>query len=267
MITAGVSAHVASGGRPELWPMVHTLIGTGLATGGALALNQYVERDLDARMRRTRNRPIPSGRIAAGPALAYGLALLVVGVTWLTLTVGWLPAAITAFSAAAYVLVYTPLKRRSYIATLVGAVPGALPALIGWTAVAGPPTLGAWILFGIFFLWQLPHVLALAWLLQEDYRAVGFFLSPPSDPDGRRIGRHMVYHAVSLLVMSVVPSILGITGWVYGVGAVLLSAAMLATCVMAAADMSFPKVRKVFLASLLYQPVLLVLLLLNTRPL
>jgi protoheme IX farnesyltransferase len=267
MITAGASFHVASGGRPELIPLLHTLGGTGLATGGALALNQYVERDLDARMRRTRNRPIPSGRIAPGPALAFGLALLTVGVAWLALTVGWMPAGYTALSAAAYILLYTPLKRRSYFATLVGAIPGALPALIGWTAAGALPTLGAWVLFGIFFLWQLPHVLALAWLLQEDYERVGFFLSPPSDPDGRRIGSHMVYHSISLTFVSVAPTFLGLTGWIYGVGAGALSLAMLAVCVVAAREMSFPRVKRVFFASLLYQPLLLALLLVDTAPL
>jgi protoheme IX farnesyltransferase len=267
MITAGASAHVASGGRPDLWVMIHTVLGTGLATGGALALNQYVERDLDAQMRRTRNRPIPSGRIGPGPALAFGLALLAVGIVWLFATVGMAPAGFTALSAAAYILLYTPLKRKSYLATLVGAVPGALPALIGWTAAGGAPTLGAWVLFGIFFLWQLPHVLALAWLLKEDYQRVGFFLAPPSDPDGRRIGRHMVYHSISLLLVSSAPTFLGLTGWIYGVGAVALSAGMLATCSVAATDMSFPRVKRVFFASLLYQPLLLGLLLIDTRPL
>lgn len=268
VITTGVSAHVASGGQPSLWPMIHTVVGTGLATGGALALNQYVERDLDARMRRTRSRPIPSGRITPGAALAFGLALVAVGLGWLGLTVGLLPAAFTLASAASYILLYTPLKRKSYLATLVGAVPGALPALIGWTAAGGSPgDLGAWVLFGIYFLWQLPHVLALAWLLQDDYRAVGFFLTPPSDPDGRRIGSHMVYHSISLLLLSVAPTLLGYAGLVYGVGALLLSAAMLAICARAAMDMSFPRVKGVFFASLLYQPLLLALLLLNTRPL
>lgn len=267
MITAGVSAHVATGGRPGLWMMVHTLLGTGIATGGALALNQYAERDLDARMRRTRNRPLPSGRIGPRQALAFGLALLVIGVSWLALTVGWIPAGFTLLSAAAYLFAYTPLKRRTYLATLVGAVPGALPALIGWTAAGASPGLGGWLLFGIFFLWQLPHVLALAWLLQDDYKAVGFFLTPPSDPDGARIGRHMVYHSISLLVLSVVPSVLGLTGWIYGVGAALLSIGMLSTCVDAARDMSFPRVKRVFFASLLYQPLILILMLIDTNPL
>jgi len=267
MITAGVSAHVAAGGHPELWPMVHTLLGTGLATGGALALNQYIERDFDARMRRTRDRPIPSGRITPGRALIFGLTLLVIGVVWLALTVGWLPAAFTVLSALAYLFAYTPLKRRTYLATIVGAVPGALPALIGWTAAGADPGLGAWLLFGIFFLWQLPHVLALAWLLQDDYKAVGFFLMPPSDPDGQRIGRHMAYHSLSLLALSIVPSILGLTGWIYGAGAALLGLGMLATSMGAAKDMSFPRVKRVFFASLLYQPLILILMLIDTNPL
>jgi protoheme IX farnesyltransferase len=267
MITAGVSAHVAAGGHPELWPMVHTLLGTGLATGGALALNQYIERDFDARMRRTRDRPIPSGRITPRRALIFGLTLLVIGVVWLALTVGWLPAAFTVLSALAYLFAYTPLKRRTYLATIVGAVPGALPALIGWTAAGADPGLGAWLLFGIFFLWQLPHVLALAWLLQDDYKAVGFFLMPPSDPDGQRIGRHMAYHSLSLLALSIVPSILGLTGWIYGAGATLLGLGMLATSMGAAKDMSFPRVKRVFFASLLYQPLILILMLIDTNPL
>jgi protoheme IX farnesyltransferase len=264
MITAGASYHVAAGGRPDLMPVLHTLIGVGLATGGALALNQYVERDLDARMKRTRSRPIPSGRVRPGQALAWGLALLAIGVTWLLLALAWLPAFLTALSAALYILLYTPLKRRSYLATLVGAVPGALPGLIGWSAATNGLSLGGWVLSGIFFLWQLPHVLALAWLLREDYRKVGFFLSPPTDPEGRRIGRHMVYHSISLLLLSVAPTLLGITGWIYGAGVLVLSTAMLATCGAAAMDMSLPRARRVFLASILYQPLLLGLLLLDT---
>ncbi|MCH8199131.1 MAG: UbiA family prenyltransferase [Chloroflexi bacterium] len=179
---------------------------------------------LDAVMTRTRARPLPSGRLRPGEALAFGWALLVVGLAYLGLTVGWLPSVLTAASAAAYILAYTPLKTRSYLATLVGAVPGAFPALIGWSAATGTVEFGAVILFCIAFLWQLPHVLALAWLLREDYTRVGFFLSPPSDPEGRRIGRHMVYHSVSLLAISGLPTFLGLTGQIYLVGAFVSAA-------------------------------------------
>lgn len=268
MVTAGASAHVAAGGSPGLWPMVHTVVGTGLATGGALALNQVFEREFDARMRRTRGRPIPSGRITARAAGVFGTALLAVGILWLAATVGAMPAAFTALSAVSYLWIYTPLKRTSYLATLAGAVPGALPALIGWTAAGGSATdIGGWVLFGIFFLWQLPHVLALAWLLRDDYRTVGFFLMPPSDPDGRKIGRHMVFHSLSLVLLGFAPTLLGLTGWIYGAGALVLNAGMLGVCLAAAMSMSFSRVKRVFFASLLYQPLILVLLLVDTRPL
>lgn len=267
MVTAGVSAHVASGGAMGLWPMVHTVVGTGLGTGGALALNQVIERDFDGRMQRTRSRPIPSGRITARAATVFGAALLAVGIVWLAVTVGPVAAGFTALSAVSYLGIYTPLKRTSYLATLAGAVPGALPALIGWTAAGGGAgDFGGWVLFGIFFLWQLPHVLSLAWLLRDDYRTVGFFLMPPSDPDGQKIGRHMVFHSVSLVVLGFAPTLLGLTGWIYGWGALVINVAMFAVCLSAALDMSMPKVKRVFFASLLYQPLILALLLIDTHP-
>ena len=263
-MTAGVCYYVASGGDAALGPALHTILGTVLGTAGALALNQYVERDVDAKMHRTRARPLPSGRVEPRNALVFGSVLLAAGVIWLLVTVGWLPAAFTAFSAAAYLWLYTPLKSRSYLATLVGAVPGAFPALIGWTAATGAVTLGGLVLFGIAFLWQLPHVLGLAWLLKEDYERAGFFLTPPSDPSGKRIGRHMVYHSISLLLLSAFPTLLGLTGTIYLAGAVLLGLAMLWITGAAAADMNRHRARRVFLASLLYQPALLALMLVDT---
>ncbi len=199
MMTAGVSYYVGAAGAVDFFPIIHTLVGVALGTAGALALNQYVERDVDAIMTRTQKRPLPSGRLQPREALAFGWALLVAGLIYLGVLVGWLPSVLTAASAAAYILAYTPLKTRSYLATLVGAVPGAFPALIGWSAATGTVEFGAVVLFCIAFLWQLPHVLALAWILREDYARVGFFLSPPTDPQGVRIGRHMVYHSLSLL--------------------------------------------------------------------
>lgn len=265
-ITAGVSHYVAAQGRPDVAPILLTIVGTGLATGGALALNQYVEREVDGRMKRTRNRPLPSGRLRPQQALAFGTFLLGVGIALLAALVGLLPAFLTALAGAAYIGVYTPLKTRSYLATLAGAIPGALPALIGWSAATGELALGGWVLFGIYFLWQLPHVLSLAWLLREDYEAVGFFLAPPTDPDGTRLGRHMVLHSISLLLLSVTPTLLGLTGWIYAGGAVLLSLAMLVASATAAGEMTLTRVRKVFVGSLLYQPFLLLLFLVDTVP-
>ena len=263
-ILAGVSFYVASRGRSDLVPLLNTLLGTALATAGALALNQYAEREVDGRMSRTRTRPLPSGRMEPREALGFGALLLASGVGYLAGTVGWLPSFLTALSGAAYLLLYTPLKSRSYMATLVGAFPGAFPSLIGWTAATGRIELGGIVLFGIAFLWQLPHVLALAWLLKEDYARVGFFLTPPTDPSGVRIGRHMVYHSVSLLLLSGFPTLLGLAGVIYLAGALALGLTMLALAGAAAADMNRQRARRVFLFSLLYQPLLMGLLLLDT---
>ena len=263
-ILAGVSFYVASRGRSDLVPLLNTLLGTALATAGALALNQYAEREVDGRMSRTRTRPLPSGRMEPREALGFGALLLASGVGYLAGTVGWLPSFLTALSGAAYLLLYTPLKSRSYMATLVGAFPGAFPSLIGWTAATGRIELGGIVLFGIAFLWQLPHVLALAWLLKEDYARVGFFMTPPTDPSGVRIGRHMVYHSVSLLLLSGFPTLLGLAGVIYLAGALALGLTMLALAGAAAADMNRQRARRVFLFSLLYQPLLMGLLLLDT---
>ena len=264
MMTAGVAYYVSAGGRADLLQLSHTLLGTVLATAGALALNQYVERDLDALMERTRTRPIPSGRLRPRDALLFGLLLVIGGVAHLWATVGVLPAALTLGSAAAYNLVYTPLKSRSHTATFAGAVPGAMPALIGWSAASGSIGPGALALFGIAFVWQIPHVLALAWLLREDYARAGFLLSPPADPEGKMIGRLMIVYSAALIAVSAVPTALGLTGVIYLVGAFILGVGFLWRCVGAWREMSPRAVRNVFLGSLAYQPLLLGLMLLDT---
>ncbi len=264
MMTAGVAYYVSERGSAELVPVFHTLLGTVLATAGALALNQYLERDLDALMQRTRRRPIPSGRLRPRDALLFGLLLVVGGAAHLWATVGVLPALLTLGSAAAYNLVYTPLKPRSHTATFAGAVPGAMPALIGWSAASGSIAPGAVALFGIAFVWQIPHVLALAWLLREDYARAGFLLSPPADADGKMIGRLMIVYSAALIAVSVVPTALGLTGIIYLVGAFLLGVGFLWRTIRASREMSRPAVRAVFLGSLAYQPLLLGLMLADT---
>lgn len=266
MMTAGVSYFVGAAGQAALIPVLHTLLGTVLATGGALALNQYLERDVDRLMFRTRRRPIPSGRVTPAEALIFGSALTAVGTGYLFVTLGWLPAALTLFSAAAYNLAYTPLKSRSYSATLVGAIPGAMPALIGWSAATGTVTLGGLVLFAIAFLWQLPHVLALAWLLREDYARAGFYLTPPADRDGRIIARQMVLYTVALLPVSLVPTLINLTGWIYFTGALVLGTVLLIWTIQAAHSMERVALRKVFLGSLGYQPLLLGFMLIDTLP-
>lgn len=264
MVAAGVAYFVAAGGVPGLARLLHVVLGTAASTAGALALNQYIERRLDALMERTRTRPLPSGRVRPGEALAFGSGLLVLGLAYLLLAVGWLPAAIAAFSAVVYTLVYTPLKTRSYLATLVGAVPGALPVVIGWTAATGELTLAGLSLFAIVFLWQLPHVLAIGWLLRRDYERAGFLLVPPTDPAGAQIGWHMVLYATALVPVSLFPAFLGVTGEFYAAGAVVLSLLYLAPCLPATRDLNPTKARWVFFSSLAYLPLLLILMLLDT---
>ncbi len=262
MITAGVSAFVGSRASPQAALILHTMLGVGLATGGALTLNQYVERIPDGIMTRTRGRPIPSGRVEPIEAFVFGSALLIAGLVYLASTVGALPALITAASALLYHAVYTPLKTRSYVATLAGAVPGALPMMIGWTATTGTVDLGAVALFAIGYLWQLPHVLGLAWMLREDYARVGFNLIPPGGADS--IANQMVVSTLLLIPVSLAPTALGITGIWYASGAVVAGVCFAAMAFRARGEMTDARARGVFLASLLYHPVLLVLMLINT---
>lgn len=269
MVTAGVAYFVASGGRADLLPVLFTLLGTVLATGGALALNQFVEWELDARMERTRGRPIPSGRMGPREALVFGNLLAVGGVALLYFTVGALPAGLTAFSALTYNLVYTPLKKVSYVSTLAGAFPGAMPTLIGWSAATGTLSLDAGSIFAIAYLWQLPHVLSLGWLLRKDYARAGFYLIPRSDPDGRRIAWHITAFSAALFVVGALPTWLGVTGVIYLIGILLLGGGLLALAIGALRSdrLTASGARRVFLGSLIYHPLFLLLLLLDALPL
>ena len=236
---------------------LHLVVGVVLSTAGALALNQYLERAPDSLMIRTRPRPVPSGRIQPGRAALFGCLLLAAGIGHLWYHVGWLPACLTAVSAVLYDAVYTPLKLRSPLATPVGAVPGALPALIGWTAHATIDARGM-TLFGILFLWQLVHVLALGWNLRDDYERAGFQLIPPGSAS--LISRLMVGHAAALLALSAVPTLLGMAGTLYLVGAVVLGLGMVAVTLAFLLDPTRQRCRRVFVGSLLYHPGLLVLM-------
>ncbi len=266
MVTAGVTYFVAAGGAANYLPVLFTLVGTVLATGGALALNQFVEWELDALMERTKRRPIPSGRLAPWEALFFGNALALGGIALLFFTVGWLPAALTALSALSYNLVYTPLKKVSYISTLAGAFPGAMPTLIGWSAATGSLSLEAGSIFAIAYLWQLPHVLSLGWLLRKDYARAGFYLIPRSDPEGRRIAWHIVVFAATLLVVSAAPTWLGVTGTPYLAGVLVLGGLLLALALATLGEegLTAPAARRVFLGSLAYHPLFLLLLLMDS---
>lgn len=265
MVTAGVAHILGDGGALRVVPLLHTLLGTALATAGALALNQWMEREVDARMSRTRDRPLPSGRLRPAQALTFGLLLIAAGVGHLAFWIGALPALLTLASAATYLLVYTPLKSRSYTATLAGAFPGSAPALIGWSAAAGELTLPAMVFFGTMFVWQLPHVIALAWLLRDDYAVAGFYMIPPGEADGgdRWTARQLVLWQGILIPMSLALTPLGVTGWIYFGGALILGGILFFWALQSMRSMTRDVARRLFLGSLAYHPLLLGLMLID----
>ena len=257
-VTAAAGYILAAAPGIDWVRLFHVSLGTALASAGALALNQYIERIPDGLMIRTRLRPIPSGRVTPQRARSFGALLLVAGLGHLAFWVGPVPTLITLSSALLYDWVYTPMKLRSPLATPVGAVPGALPALIGWTAHAGTVDARGLTLFGILFLWQLIHVLALAWNLREDYERAGFQLIPPGS--SRLISIFMVGYAAALVPVSLVPSLLEMTNTAYLVGAALLGLGMVAVTLGFLLDPTRQRCRRVFFGSLLYHPLLLTLM-------
>ncbi|MGH7370301.1 MAG: heme o synthase, partial [Candidatus Methylomirabilales bacterium] len=192
MITTLVGFYLASVGTPDYVRLTQTLVGLGFAAGGTLALNQYLERDVDARMQRTRLRPLPDGRLQPSEALIFGVAITGAGLLHLALFVNSLSAFVTAISVGSYLFLYTPLKRKTSLCSIVGAVPGALPPVIGWAAARGELGVEAWVLFAILFLWQIPHSLAIARLYRDDYARAGIRLLPVIEPDGGSTGRQIV---------------------------------------------------------------------------
>ena len=260
LVTTLVGYDVGLTGSADYLRMIHLLIGTLLAAGGTLALNQYSERDIDAWMDRTRARPLPAGRLQPLEALLFGVALTLLGTAYLAALVGALVALVTAATAILYLFAYTPLKQRTALCTLVGAVPGALPPVAGWAAARGDVTLGAWVLFGVLFLWQLPHTLSIARLYRDDYARAGVRVLPVIDPDGASTERQIVLACVGLVTVSLLPTVIGWTGPIYLAGALALGLAFAAVGIVQALSPSARAARRVLLACLLYLPLLLGLL-------
>jgi protoheme IX farnesyltransferase len=264
LFTVAAGALLAGGGTVSLLVVFHAVFGTALVAAGASALNQWIERHTDARMRRTADRPLPSGRLLPVEALVLGALLAVVGVAYLACTLSNPSAALAAaLTFAGYVGVYTPLKPRTALNTLIGAVPGALPPVIGWCAVRSPFTLEAVNLFLVLFLWQVPHFLAIAWIYREDYARAGLCMLPVIDRRGRRTGQQMVLYCLSLVLVSMAPVLWAEAGVLYFVGALALGAAFLATTLRFQRAPSLAHARRVLRASLWYLPGLLALLLLD----
>jgi protoheme IX farnesyltransferase len=264
LVTVGAGALLAAGKSVDVALLVHAVAGTALVAAGASALNQLLERTRDARMRRTENRPLPAGRLQPAEVLLFGLLLAAAGMVYLVLALPTITAAVVAaVTFVGYVAVYTPLKPVTTLNTMVGAIPGALPPVIGWTAVRGEIGPEALALFGILFVWQLPHFLAIAWIYREDYARAGYRMLPVVDPDGARTARRMVGYCVLLLVVSVAPVFFGPAHGLYLAGAVLLGTGFLARAAAFAGERTDRRARKVLRASLLYLPGLLALLLLD----
>ena len=263
LATTVVGYYLASAGAPDYFRLLHTLVGTALAAAGTLALNQFMEREVDGRMERTRLRPLPDGRLQPLEALLFGAAITGAGLVYLLLAVGWLAALVTAFTTALYLLGYTPLKLRTPLCLLVGAVPGALPPVTGWVAAQGEFGVGAWVLFAILFLWQLPHTLAIARLYQEDYARAGIKLLPVADPNGTSTERQIVTGCLALVTVGLLPTLIGLAGQIYFFGALALGLGFLGCGMQQALSRSTPAARRVLFASLVYLPVLLVLLALD----
>jgi protoheme IX farnesyltransferase len=261
VVASTLAGYVMGGGAmSDVVRVLMMLVGTALVAGGASAFNQVIERRTDALMRRTQHRPMADGRLGSSDALVYASALSLGGLAILTVAVNPLSAWVAFATLVSYAAIYTPLKLRTSFATVIGAIPGALPPVIGWAAATNDLSQGAWILFGILFLWQLPHFLAIAWMYREDYARAGFPMLPVIEPDGRSTARQSVLYAAALLPLSLAPTLIGMTTSAYFVAALLLTLGFLGLTLRFAKTRSVPDARRVFFGSIIYLPILWVLM-------
>jgi heme o synthase len=263
LLTTLVGFYLGWRGAMDYARMFHTLLGTGLLAAGAAALNQLLEREYDAKMRRTRERPLPSGRMQPVTVMLLGGVGSVAGLVYLALLVNLLTSVLGAVSLVSYLFIYTPLKRVTWLNTAVGAVPGALPPLMGWAAARGELGGGGWVLFAILACWQMPHFFAIAWLYRDEYAAAGFQMLPNVDPSGRRTARQTVGYTLGLLPVSLCPFLLDLSGPVFLAGALALGGAFLGFAVRFARQLTVTRARQLFFVSILYLPLLLTLLVLD----
>lgn len=257
LVTTTLGFLLGSGAHGSYGLLLLTLVGVGSATGGAAVLNNYLERDFDAKMSRTRKRALPAGLIEPNRALSFGLGLVLAGVLLLAVEVNLLAGFLVLLAAFLYVLVYTPLKRITWWNTTFGAIPGAIPPLAGWAAATGIVSPGAWALFAILFAWQHPHFFAIAWIFRDDYRAAGFKMLPVIEPSGIRTVRLTIGSSLILLAVSLVPTLIGLAGWVYFFGTLLIGLVIVVAALGFARDHSVCNARQLLKASIIYLPLLL----------
>ncbi|MBI3400723.1 MAG: protoheme IX farnesyltransferase [Acidobacteria bacterium] len=261
--TSAAGYYLGAVGGVDVALMAQAVVGTALVAGGAAVLNQLYERETDALMRRTRLRPLPDGRVPPADARAFGALLSGAGLLLLAARTNWLAAGLALATLVIYLVVYTPMKRRTPQSTLVGAMPGALPAIIGWTASHGSIARGGASLFAIVFLWQMPHFMAIAWMFREDYGKAGFPMLPVIEPGGARAGRQALIYAALLVPVSLTPTLVGIAGAIYFWVALVLGLALLALAVRFAATRSEASARGLFFGSITYLPLLWIALIAN----
>ena len=252
-------------GAWSIWSILNTIVGTALIASGTAALNQWYEREADRKMRRTADRPIPSGRLSADRALIFGILLSAAGFAELGFMLNWLSGLLGLFTLLSYLFLYTPLKQRTPLSTLVGAFPGAMPPIIGYAAASGVLDTQAWTLFAILFLWQFPHFLAIAWMYREDYERAGIVMLPVVQPSGEATARQIVLYSLALIPVSMAPSLLGMSGKIYFFGALALGLWYLYSGVRVAFDRTILRARAVLLVSVIYLPLIYGLMLLD-RP-
>ncbi|MBV9406576.1 MAG: protoheme IX farnesyltransferase [Acidobacteriaceae bacterium] len=263
VMSTAVGYYFGHSGPWSLWTVVHTLLGTALIASGTAALNQWYERDADSRMRRTQLRPLPAGRLQPNQALWFGIGLAIAGGAELGFAVNWFASALGLTTLLMYLCLYTPLKQKTWWSTTVGAVPGAMPPLIGYTAAANHLNPDAWVLAAILFLWQFPHFYAIAWMYREDYSRAGIRMLPVMEPDGESTARQILLYSVLLIPISLLPKWMGMTGTIYLIGASALGLLFLYSGIRVSLDRTKVRARKVLLASVVYLPALYVLMVLD----
>ena len=263
LLTTLVGFYVGTTGPFDLPLMAATLLGTALLACGAAALNQLWEREYDAKMARTETRPLPSGKLQPQTVLMFGAGCSIAGMLVLSVWVNLLTSFLGALTLVSYLFVYTPLKLKTWLNTAVGAIPGALPPLMGWTAARNGVDPGGWALFAILFFWQIPHFFAIAWMYREEYARAGFVMLPSLDPTGFRTARQAVSHTFGLMFMSLLPALFGMAGIVYFVGATLLGMVFLFCAFRFSTELTVARARRLFLASIVYLPLLLILMVLD----
>jgi protoheme IX farnesyltransferase len=257
LLTTFVGFYLGETGPVNFLLMFHALFGTALVAAGAAALNQLLEREYDAKMRRTASRPLPSGRMQPATVAIFGGACSVVGLIYLAVLVNPLTSVLGAVTSISYLFIYTPLKRVTWLNTLVGAIPGALPPLMGWTAARNELSGEGWALFAILAFWQIPHFMAIAWLYREEYAKAGFVMLPNVDATGSRTAQHSVGNTIALLLASLCPFALGLNGKIYLVIALVLGAAYFWCAVRFAQELTARRARQLFLSSIIYLPLLI----------